>query len=54
MAVTAQQDLNARPVGTQTADQAAQQRDDLTPTRPLCRAQHAGNQATVAIEHHNR
>src|SRR5947209_5283081 len=33
MAVTAQQDLNARPVGPQTPDQAAQQRDDLAPAR---------------------
>ena len=51
--VTAQQDLNARPVGTQTTDQATQQHNDLTPAWPPCRAQHGPNQATIAVEHHN-
>ena len=53
MAVGAQQDLDPGPVGAELAQQAAQEGPDLAPARPLGRAQHGGDEAALAVEHHD-
>ena len=54
MAVGPQHDLDERPVGADGGDQAAQPLDDHAPAGPAGRAQHGGDHAPLAIEHHDR
>jgi hypothetical protein len=54
MAIGTQQDGRLRPVGTDRAQEAAQQGSDLFAVRPLRRTQHGGDETTVAVEHDNR
>jgi len=53
VAVGPQQDLDPGPVGTELAHQAAQESTDLASTRPFGRAQHGGDEAALAVEHHD-
>jgi len=53
VAVGPQQDLDPGPVGAELAHEAAQQGPDLAPTRPLGRTQHGGDEAALAVEHHD-
>jgi len=53
VAVGPQQDLNLRPVGADLAHKAAQEGADLAPVRPLGRTQHGGDEAAIAVEHHD-
>jgi hypothetical protein len=54
MAVGAQQDLDPRPEGPDGADEAAQEGADLTPTRPLARAQQRGHEPPLAVKDDDR
>ena len=53
MAVSPQQDLHLGPIGTELAQQAAQEGADLAPAGSLGWAQHSGDEAALAVEHHN-
>jgi len=54
VAVGPQQDLDPGPVGAELAHEAAQEGADLASTRPLGRAQDCGDEAALAVEHHDR
>ncbi len=54
MAVGSQHDLDPRPVATHRGDQAPQPLDDLPSGGAAGRAQHGGDHAPLAIEHHDR
>jgi hypothetical protein len=54
MAVGTDQDLRLRPVRAEGADETAEKGADLRALGPLCRTQHGGNEAAVAVEHDNR
>jgi len=53
VAISPQQDLDPGPVGADLAHKAAQKSPDLTPTWPLGRTQHGGDEAALAVEHHD-
>src|SRR3954451_19483726 len=53
VAVGAQQDLRCRPVGADGAEQPAQESADFGALRALGGPQHGGDDATLAIEHHD-
>ena len=53
MAVGPQQDLDPGPVGADLAHEAPQESPDLPPAGPLGRAQHGGDEAALAVEHHD-
>ena len=54
MAVRADQDLDAGPVGADGPDEAAQVAADLDALGPLGRAQHRGDEAALPVEHDDR
>ncbi len=54
MAVGAQHDLDAGPIGTDRGDQAVQPAHDLFARRPAGRAQRGSDHAAVAVKHHDR
>lgn len=54
MAVGADEDLRLRPVRADGADQATQKGSDLRALGPLCRTQHGGNEAAVAVKNDDR
>ena len=54
VAVGADQDLHPGPVAADFTDQTAQEGAGLAPARPLGRAQHGGDEAPLAVEHHDR
>ena len=51
VAVAAQQDLRSGPVGADRPQQAAQKSSDFLALGAFGRAQHGGDEATLAIEH---
>ncbi len=53
MAVGPQQDLDPGPVGAELAHKTAQKGADFAPTWPLGRTQDCGDEAALAIEHHD-
>ena len=52
--VGAQKDFGARPVGADGAQQPAQEGSDFLAAGPLGGAQHGGDEAARAVEHHDR
>ena len=53
MAVGAQQDLGAGPVSADRAQQPAQEGLDLLAARPFGGTKHGGDEAALAVEHHD-
>jgi hypothetical protein len=53
MAVGAQQDLGAGPVSADRAQQPAQEGLDLGAARPFGGTKHGGDEASLAVEHHD-
>lgn len=51
MAIGADQDLDAGPVGADGTDEAAKVAADLNALGPFGRAQHRGDEATLPVEH---
>jgi hypothetical protein len=54
VAVGAQQDLDLRPVRPNGTDETAQEGADLTPARPLARAQQRGDETALAVKDDDR
>ena len=54
MAIGAQQDLGAGPASADGARQPAQEGHDLGAARPFGGTKHGGDEAALAIEHHDR
>ena len=54
MAVATQQDLDARPVGADRTQQAAEEGADLLAARPFGGAKHSRNEAAFAVEYDDR
>ena len=54
MTVGAQQDLDARPLGADRTDEAADEAANLHPARPLARPQQRRDKAAFAVEDDNR
>jgi hypothetical protein len=53
MAVGAQQDLGVGPMGSDRAQQPAQEGLDLLAARPFGGTKHGGDEAALAVEHHD-